>query len=158
MTSKDYRTIQELLTNSDICDFADRMCQKGEINPCTDYPQNTGSEVMLSSARRHMYLSRAIDLLRRMIFLGATGLEVLRVSEYIMVLMRSISDSLDYKRCEKALKIGDLERKYSRESFFDLEEPVETWEYVIKRDKGYYPVPIKVVKEEKPHANHRTWL
>ena len=143
MTTKEYNTILELLTNKDICGFADRMCRKGEVDPVKDYPQHVSSEVMLSAARRHMYLSRAIDLLRRMIFLGATGLEVLRASEYLMVLTKSIDNKLDYKGCERDLRIPDLERKYSRESFFAMNLPVEEFRHVITRDNGYYPVPIK---------------
>lgn len=143
MTTKEYNTILNLLSNKDICDFADRMCKKGEVDPVKDYPQHVNSDVMLSAARRHMYLSRAIDLLRRMIFLGATGLEVLRVSEYLMVLTKSIDDKLDYKGCEKDLHIPDLDRKYSRDSFFAMDLPLEELRYVITRDNGYYPVPIK---------------
>lgn len=145
MTTKEYNTILDLLDNKDICDFAGRMCKKGDVDPVTDYPQCVGSEIMLSAARRHMYLSKATDLLRRMIFLGATGLEVLRASEYLMVLMKSIENNLDYKGCEKALNIQELERKYNRESFFAMDVPIEELKRVIKRDNGYYPVPIKEV-------------
>ena len=143
MTTKEYRLAQEYLNNKDICDFADRMCKKAEIDPVTDYPQRSESEVMLSAARRHMYLCRAIDLMRRMIFLGATSLEVLRASEYLMVISGSIDHKLDYKQCESALKIQELDRKYSRESFFDMETPFEDLKHVIQRDSGYYPVPIR---------------
>ncbi|MBR2591792.1 MAG: hypothetical protein IKD62_02370 [Oscillospiraceae bacterium] len=143
MTNKAYNAVQELLNNKDICDFADRMCKKGEVNPLSDYPQHVDSVVMASGARRQMYLSRAIDLLRRMVFLGATALEVLRASEYLIVILHSMDHSLDYLGCEEALKIKDLERKYSRESFFGMNLPYEDLVQVIKRDNAYYPVPIK---------------
>lgn len=149
MTIKDYRNIQEnILTNNIICDFAERMCKKGEVNPIEDYPQKYGSDVMYSPARRHMYTVRAMDLLRRMIILGATGLEVLRASEYLMVIIKSIDNKLDYKNCENALNIKELEKKYSRDTFFSLNIPISEIKYAIERDKRYFPVPVKVEEEE----------
>lgn len=145
MTAKEYDMTRQLLKNDDICDFAERMCQKGEVNPIKDYPQCVGSDVMPSAARRQLYIGRAIDLIRRMIFLGATSLEILRASEYLMVLIGSVEHSLDYKCCEVALKIKELERKYSLESFFEM--PFDELQDVIKRDNGYYPVPIGRVTE-----------
>lgn len=146
MTSNDYRKAQELLSNSDICYFADQMCRKAEIDPEKDYPQTSESGVMPSAARRHLYLNRAMDLLRRMIFLGATSLEVLRASEYLMVVSKSIEFSLDYRRCETGLKIQELEEKYSRNSFFSLDISPEELKDIIERDNGYYPVPIKAAE------------
>lgn len=143
MTINEYNATKELLSSKDICDFAGRMCQKGEVDPLKDYPQTAESDVMPSAARKAMYLSKATDLLRRMIFLGATALEVLRASEYLMVIINSVDHSLDYKGCEQALKIRELERKYPRESFYAMDIPVSDLKQLIRRDNGYYPVPIK---------------
>ena len=144
MKTESYNKIHEILSNSELTSFAERLCKKHEIDPVKDYPQTVDSEVMKSAARRQMYVAKACNLLRAAILLGALELEVLRVCEYLLVIMKSIDNSLDYRGCEKALKIAELEKKYSYDSLFELEDyPVETLADVLKRDEGYYGVKIK---------------
>lgn len=148
MTSEDYRKSKELLSGSDLYGFAKRMCEKYEINPEKDFPQTTSSEILKSAARRHMYIETVGDLFRRAIYLSATDLEILRISEYYLVVFDSIEKSLDYKGCREALNIPSLEKKYSRNEFLSLETDFEELKSIIDRDNDYYGVKIK--NEDNP--------
>ena len=143
MTSKDYRKLEELLSNKDIYDFAQRLCENEKIDPIKDYPQTTESVVMQSAARRRLYVSNSAGLLRRAIFLGATKPEVLRMAIYLVVLMHSMDNSLDYSKCALDMNIKALEKKYDRNAYYSLDVPYEELASVIERDKNYYGVIIK---------------
>ena len=142
MTNEHYDEAKMILTNADICSFAERICSRSGIDPIVDYPRRADSHVMPSAARRQMYLGRSIDLIRRMIFLGATYFEILRAAEYMLVIMKSLECALDYRRCESELEISELEQKYSRTEFLTTNLSPLDMKLIVKRDNGYYPEPI----------------
>ena len=143
MTRGDYLKSIELLSNQDIYGFTERLCERMAFDAIKQYPQTVNSEVMKSAARKRMYVERVIDLIRRMIFLGATKQEMLRAAGYLMVMMKSMDNSLDYRSCEKDMLISELESKYSTKEFLSWDVTLEELQDVIKRDEGYYGVRIK---------------
>ena len=143
MTSEDFRKSQEILTGIELYDFAKRLCEAQKIDPEKNYPRTSSSEVLKSAARRAMYVGHAANLLRRAIFLGATLPEVLRISEYFLVVFHAVEKELDFRRCGLDLDISALEKKYAQSDFLTLDVSAEELAQVINRDSNYYGVKIK---------------
>ena len=143
MTNAVHKASMRILSESDLCSFAKRLCEKEGIDPEKYYPKTTDSEVMKSAARRMMYVTQTAGLLRRAIFLGATLPEVLCISEYLIVLLNSVEKELDYKRCASELNISGLEKKYGKDEFFSMDADMNALLSVLKRDKDYYGVTVK---------------
>lgn len=143
MTSEDFRKSQDILTGSELYDFAKRMCEHYHIDPFKDYPKTTTSEVLKSAARRRMYVGNAANLLRRAIFLGATMTEVLCIAEYFLVVFNSIEKELDFRKCALELNISSLEKKYGQSDFLALELSADDLQKAVERDNNFYGVNIK---------------
>lgn len=143
MTSEDFRKSQEILTGSELYDFAKRLCAQKSVDHIKDFPKTSTSEVLKSAARRRMYVGNAANLLRRAIFLGATMPEVLCIAEYFLVVFDAIDKELDFKRCGLELNISSLEKKYSQSEFLALDIDAEALQNIIQRDQDFYGVKIK---------------
>ena len=140
MTSTEYEKIHEIMTNQDVVLFAKQFCEMHETDPIADYPQTVDSVVMKSSARRQMYLFKAIDLLRRIIFLGGMEAEILRASVYLLVIVHSIDKRLDYHECSRAMKIPELEKKYTIGEVLTSGLEPETMTETLRRTNEFFGV------------------
>lgn len=143
MTSETYKRVMGILTDQEIYNFAERLCDHYKFDPLKMYPQKVNSEVMRGAASRMLYLHKASNLLRRAVFLGGTNLEIFKMAQYLVVIMKSVDHKLDFRLCEQDMGIPELERKYNENEFLSLDVDAETLENVIKRDNGFYEVNIK---------------
>ncbi len=143
MTNKEYDLVRQKLSNQELVLFAKQICEQNDIDPIQDYPQTSNSTVMKTAARRQMYLSKAIDLLRRMIFLGGMKNEILRASVYLMVILHSIDKSLDYRECGNLMRITELENKYTLGEVLTCGIEPESIEESVRRTNEFCGVNIK---------------
>ena len=143
MTSETYKKVMGILTDQEIYNFAERLCTYYKFDPLKQYPQTVDSEVLSGATKRMLYLHRASNILRRAIFLGGTNLEIFKIAQYLVVIMKAVDNKLDFRRCEKELDISGLSRKYSEDDFLALDISDEELEQVIYRDNNYYEVSLK---------------
>lgn len=138
MTSADYNYVMGLLTNDDLYDFATRLCERYHIDPVKTYRQRAESEVMKGAAKRILYVSKAANLMRRGIFLGATVPEMLQMAQNLIVMVKAIDDKLDFRTCQSECDISNLEKKYSGNEFLSLNVELSEFKRVIERDNDFY--------------------
>lgn len=143
MTSETYNRVMKIMTDQEIYKFAQRICEHYQFDPIKEYPQTCDSEILSGSARRMLYLHKASNLLRKAVFLGGTNLEIFKICQYLVVLMKAVDNKLDFRLCEKETDISELNRKYSDNNFLALDVDVDELEKVLERDKDYYEVSIK---------------
>ena len=120
------------ISNAEVCKFAEKLCEKSGFVPKEHYPRRVDSKVMESAAERQLLVSRAINLLMRGFVLGATLPEMSRMSEYLIVLIRSIDEKLDYQLCEKELRIAELNDKYSGSDYLETADDADLRNQYIK--------------------------
>lgn len=138
MTRGDYKQVMKLMTPQEAYDFSVKICQHFNEEPLTLYKQTADSEVMHGAATRALYTNKALNLLRRAIFLGATYPEILRISEYFCVVTKALEKKLDYKRCEKDMRISDLEQKFSQKDFLSLPFDYSVMKRTYEKAMGYF--------------------
>lgn len=143
MTNKDYDRVRQLLSNQQIVLFAKRFCELNDIDPIQDYPKTSTSIVMKTAARRQMYLTKSIDLLRRMIFLGSMKNEITRAAIYLIVILHSIDKSLDYRECGTLMRITELEKKYTLGEVLTSGLEPESIIESVRRLNDFYGVNVK---------------
>lgn len=143
MTNKDYDHVRELLSNQQIVLFAKQFCETNDIDPIQDYPKTSTSIVMKTAARRQMYLAKAIDLLRRVIFLNGTKNELIRAAVYVIVIIHSMDKSLDYRECGSLMRIQELENRYSLGEVLTSGLEPESILETVRRTNEFYGVNIQ---------------
>lgn len=124
MTSEDLKELDNLMSNDDVLERAERYCNENGFDPETDYPQTETSEVMKSPARAYVYIGSVIPLFRRSFYLMATKEELIDIAKYIMTLRKSVDSPVDFRKCEADSNISDLGIKYPMSDFLmlDMEE------------------------------------